>query len=95
MDYLTNRPGVYTIPNQETSTVADALVNNLVCRFDVPMELQSDQGRKFESRLKPEVLGVSKSRTTPLHPQSDGMVERYVKTVEEHLREGVCTHQWD
>jgi hypothetical protein len=31
-------------------------------------------------------LGVSKTRTTPLHPQSDGMVERYIKTVEEHLR---------
>jgi hypothetical protein len=30
-------------------------------------------------------LGVSKTRTTPLHPQSNGMVERYIKTVEEHL----------
>jgi hypothetical protein len=26
-------------------------------------------------------LGVSKTRTMPLHPQWDGMVERYIKTI--------------
>jgi hypothetical protein len=30
-------------------------------------------------------LGVNKVHTTALHPQSDGMAERYIKTVEEHL----------
>jgi hypothetical protein len=41
--------------------------------------------------------GSKISRTTPLHPQSDGMVERYMKTIEEHLRKVVSTHQrdWD
>jgi hypothetical protein len=29
----------------------------------------------------PASTGVSKTRTTLLHPQSDGMVERYVKTL--------------
>jgi hypothetical protein len=40
---------------------------------------------------------VSKTRTTPLHPQSDGLVERYIKTVEEHMRKVVASHQrnWD
>jgi hypothetical protein len=50
MDYFTKWPEVYAIPNQESSTVADVLVNNF-CRFGVPMELHSDQGRNFESRL--------------------------------------------
>jgi hypothetical protein len=71
MDYLTKWPEVYAIPNQEASTVADALVNNFFCRFGVSMELHSDQGQNFESRLMQEVLGrlsVSKTRTTPLHP---------------------------
>jgi hypothetical protein len=42
-------------------------------------------------------LGVGKTRTTPLHPQSDGVAERYVKTIEEHLWKVVSTHQrdWD
>jgi transposase InsO family protein len=99
MDYFTKWPEVYAIPNQEASTVAEALVSNF-CRFGVPMELHSDQGRNFESSLLWEVLkrlGVRKTRTTPLHPQSDGMVERYVKTVKEHLKKVVSIHQrdWD
>ena len=98
MDYFTKWPDVYAIPNQEASTVADVLVSNFFCRFGVPMELHSDQGQKFEYRLLREVLermGVRKTRSTPLHPQSDGMVERYVKTIEEHLRKVVSSHQRD
>jgi hypothetical protein len=99
IDYFTKWPEVYAITNHEASTVAEALVTNFFCRFSTPRELQSDQGCKFESRLLQEVLqrlGVSKTRTTPLHPQY-GMVERYIKTVEEHLRKVVASHQreWD
>jgi hypothetical protein len=100
MDYFTKWPEVYAIRNQEASTVADALVTNFFCRFGVLMELHSNQGQNFEFRLMQEVLErlrVSKIRTIPLHPESDGMVELYVKTIEEHLRKVVSTHQrdWD
>jgi hypothetical protein len=53
------------------------------------MQLHSDQGRNFEFRLMQEVverLRFRKTKITPLHPQPDGMVERYEKTIEEHLR---------
>ncbi|PNF14186.1 hypothetical protein B7P43_G12977 [Cryptotermes secundus] len=100
MDYFTKWPEVYAIPNQEASTIAEVLVANFFCRFGIPRELHSDQGRDFKSQLLQEVLqrlGVSKTRTTPFHPQSDGMVERYAKTIEEHLRKVVASHQrdWD
>jgi transposase InsO family protein len=88
VDYFTKWPEAYAIPNQEASTIAEALVMNFFCRFSIPRELHSDQGRNFESRLLQKILqhlGVSKTHTTPLHPQLDGMVERYIKTVEEHL----------
>jgi hypothetical protein len=51
MDYFTKWPEAYAIPSQEASTVAEALVTNFFCRFGVPRELHSDQGRNFESRL--------------------------------------------
>jgi hypothetical protein len=40
---------------------------------------------------------VNKKHNTPLHPQSDCMVERYLKTVEEHIWKVVASHQrdWD
>jgi transposase InsO family protein len=78
--------------------MAEMLVTKLYCRFGVPRELHSDQGRNFESHLIQEVLqrlGVSKSPTTPLHSQSDGIVERYIKTVEELLRKVVSSQQRD
>jgi hypothetical protein len=96
MDYFTKWPEVYAIPNQEASTVVEVLVNNFFCRFGVPMELHSDQRRNFESRLVREVLerlGVRKTRTTLLNPQPDRMVERYVKTIDEHLRKVVSSNQ--
>jgi transposase InsO family protein len=98
MDYFTKWPEMYGIPNQEASTRAENLVTNFFCRFGIPRELHSGQGRNFESHLLQEVLqrlGVSKKRTTPLHQQSDGMVERYIKTIEEHLRKVIAAHQRD
>jgi len=50
MDYFTKWPKIYAVPIQEASTMANALVANF-CRFGIPMELHSDQGRNFESRL--------------------------------------------
>jgi hypothetical protein len=35
---------------------------------------------------------MSKTRTTPLQPPSDSMVERYMKTAEEYLRKLVTSH---
>jgi hypothetical protein len=56
MDYFTKWPEAYDIPNQETSKVAEALVANFFYRFGIPRELNSDQGRDFESRLLQKVL---------------------------------------
>jgi transposase len=87
MDYFIKWPEAHAIPNQEASAVAQALVTNF-CHFGVPRELRSDQGHNFESRLMQEVLqclGMNKTCTTCLHPQSKGMVERYIKTVENYL----------
>jgi transposase InsO family protein len=56
MACFTKRPEAYAIPSQEASTVAEALLTNFFCRFGVPRELHSDQGRNFVSRLIQEVL---------------------------------------
>jgi hypothetical protein len=99
MDYFT-KSEAYAIPNQEASTVAEVLVNNFFCRLRIPREPHSNQGRNVKSWLLQEILqhlGVSKTRTTPLHPHSDGMVERYIKMIEEHIRKVAAPYQrdWD
>ncbi len=99
-DYFTKWPEGYPLPNQEATTVAEALVREFVCRFGVPREIHSDQGRNFESLVFTEMcrlLGMKKTRTTALHPQSDGMVERYNRTIAAQLSIFVDQHQrdWD
>jgi hypothetical protein len=74
---FTKCPEAYAIPNKEASTIAEALVTNSYCRFGNPRELHSDEGRNFKSHLLQEILqplGLSKTRTTPLRRQSDGLV---------------------
>ena len=42
-----------------------------------------------------KLLGIDKTRTTALHPQSDGMVERFNRTLENQLAVFVEKHQQD
>ena len=75
-DYFTRWTEAYPIPNQEATTVANKLTE-FFFRFSPPEQLHSDQGRNFESDVVAGVcrlLGVAKTRTTPYHPQSDGLV---------------------
>jgi hypothetical protein len=99
-DYFTKWCEAFPLPNQEATTVADALVEQWVARYGVPSELHSDQGRNFESQVFQQtcmLLGIHKTRTSPLHPQSDGMVERFNRTLENSLTVFVQEHQrdWD
>ncbi|GFT01468.1 retrovirus-related Pol polyprotein from transposon 412 [Trichonephila clavipes] len=84
MDYFTKWPEAYAISNQEALTVAEVLVQHRISRFGVPLQLHFDQGRNFDftvcKRLC-EILAIDKTRTTALHPQSDGMVERFNRTI--------------
>ena len=83
-DYFTKWIESYAIPNQEAETVAKVFVEEFVCRYGIPNELHTDQGRNFESALMREVcqlLGIKKTRTCPLHPRSDGYIERFNRTL--------------
>ena len=94
-DYFTRWMEAYPIPNQEASTVAKTLTNELFLRFSPPEQLHSDQGRQFEAQVLAEVcrlLNIKKTRTTPYHPQSDGLVERFNRTLLSMLSTMVGTH---
>ncbi|KAK3090931.1 hypothetical protein FSP39_015821 [Pinctada imbricata] len=87
-DYFTKWMEAYAIPNHTALVVADKLVTEFICRFGCPDRIHTDQGREFESELFSEVcklLGVEKSRTTPYRPQSDGLIERFNRTMKQML----------
>ena len=83
-DYYTKWTESFPMPNMEARTVVKILVEAVITRFGVPRIIHSDQGKQFESELFSQMcrlLHIEKTRTTPYHPQSDGMVERFNKTL--------------
>ncbi|KAL5004549.1 hypothetical protein ScPMuIL_018005, partial [Solemya velum] len=90
----------YPIPDQEAKTVAQVLTYKFFTRFGVPKQLHSDQGGNFESKLFKELcslLGINKTRTTAYRPESDGMIERFNRTMKNILSKYVQADQsdWD
>ena len=72
------------LPDKTAQSVADAFFSQIVCRFGMPIVIYSDQGREFENRIMQELCilcGSHKTRTTPYHPESDGLVERFNRTL--------------
>ena len=99
-DYFTKWVECFPLPNQRADTTADALVTQFFSRFGAPLIIHSDQGRDFESNLFSEMCklyGIKKTRTTPYHPRSDGMVERFNRTIQQMLKAYVNEHRndWD
>lgn len=100
VDCFTKWVEAFPLKNIRARTVAETFVNEVVSRHGVPLELHTDQGRSFESKLFLEItriLGIKKTRTTPLHPQSDGQVERQHQTITNYLTKYVSENQkdWD
>ena len=68
--------------------------------FGVPKYFHTDQGRNFEAGLIKEMcslLDIKKTRTSPYHPESDGMIERFNRTILNMLSTSADSNQrtWD
>lgn len=100
-DHFTRWQDALPIPDGTTPVVAKALDSRIFCYFGIPEQLHSDQGSQFESGLMRELCqlwGVKKTRTTPYHPQGNGMVERQNRTLGDSLRSkllGADQTDWD
>ena len=87
-DYFTKWADARPLKDQTAVRIKAELVK-LFCTYDIPEIVHSDQGRNFESSVVQSTLdafGVVKSRTTPYHPQGDGMVERFNRSLLQLLR---------
>ena len=88
VDYLTKWVEAMPMKDQTAETCAQHFVTDFVCRLGIPEQLHSDQGRQFESALFQamcSLLNIKKTRTTALHPQSDGQTERANRTLQDML----------
>ena len=66
----------------------------------IPKEVLTDQGTNFTSKTLKQVyslLGIRGIKTTPYHPQTDGLVERFNQTLKSMLQKFVSDSgaDWD
>lgn len=85
MDQLTKWAETVAIPDLRAETIAVALIDRIISRFGAPKELQSDRGSSFMSAMFNETCRLCRIRrinSTPYHPQTNGLVERFNRTLE-------------
>ena len=87
-DHFTKWVEAYPLPDQEASTCMRAAYEGFFSRFGYPLQIHTVQGRNSESIFKEicALTGVTKTRTTPFHPRSDGLTERANRTILQTLR---------
>ena len=98
-DYASRYPEAFPLRNITASAIARALLQ-LISRVGIPNEILTDQGTAFLSKTLKQVyglLGIRGIRTTPYHPQTDGLVERYNRTLKSMLKKFVAANgeDWD
>lgn len=98
-DYATRFPEAFPLRSIKTPKIIGALVQ-LFSRVGIPEEIIHDQGSNFTSGLMKQLnkeLGIRGIRTTPYHPETDGLVERFNQTLKQMLRKVVSDtgRDWD
>ncbi len=98
-DHYTKYTRAIAMQRVQAKDIAEAFVNNWITWFGSPMQIHTDQGTNFESKLMHElcyVMDVEKTRTTPYRPSADGQVERYNQTMAQLLNALVTDYKdWD
>ena len=98
-DYATYYLEAYAITTITATSVAEKLMD-LFSRYGVPREILSNQGTNFMSELLQrlhKLLGIKSIRTSPYHPQTDSLVERFNQTLKQMLKKVLMTDRrsWD
>ena len=98
-DYATRYPKAIALRSIAAEDIAEELAV-LFSRVGIPNEILTDQGSNFTSKLLQELyklLHVRQIRTSPYHPQTDGLVERFNQTLKSMLRKTATDEgkDWD
>ena len=79
IDHYTGWLEAYPIPDQSNKSVWHAFSTQFVPRFGAPVYLLTDNGGSFTAGafdIYLKQMGIKHIRTSPVHPNSDGLLER-------------------
>ncbi len=84
MDYFSRWPEARLLKTANANTVAMFVYKEIICRFRALRILQSDRGTYFVNKLIQRLtkrFKIKYSLSSLYHPQSNGLVERFNKTL--------------
>ena len=97
IDRFTRWPEAIPLARTDATSVGRAFALHWVARFGVPIDMTSDRGPQFTSdiwRALSEMLGTKLHRTTAYHPQANGIVERFHRSLKAALRARLTSSAW-
>ena len=97
IDRGTSWPEAIPTDKIDAVTIAGLFFTHWVSRFGVPLRITTDQGRQFESDLfdrLTKLLGITRIRTTAFHPKSNGILERWHRSLKTALRTKLHEPSW-
>lgn len=97
VDRQTGWPEAFPVKDISAETVCKVIIEGWIARFGCPTKLTSDQGRQFESAMFTQLmkyLGIDKRRTTAYHPQCNGIVERWHRSLKAALMARLDCSTW-
>ena len=89
VDRVTRWPEAIPLASTNTKDVADAFLSGWITRYGLPSDVSSDRGPQFMSLLwqdLSDLLGTKLHHTTAYHPQANGLVERFHRSMKVSLR---------
>ena len=97
IDRFTRWPEAIPLAQTDTALVGRAFALHWIAQFGVPADITSDRGPQFTSeiwRALAESLGSKVHNTTAYHPQANGLVERFHRSLKAALRARLTTAAW-
>src|SRR6266540_359760 len=88
IDYFTKYPEARALANANARNIANFLYEDIICRHGCPRKIISDRETHFNNQVIENLLKRFKIRhnlLTPYHPKTNGLVERFNKTLCESL----------
>ena len=99
-DYFTKWVIAVATPDQTASTILRVLIEHVFSQHGIPRIILSDNGPCFTAnqfRLSLQELGINHRFAAPYHQQTNGMVERWNRSLLTMLRTLLQSHadEWD
>jgi Integrase core domain len=83
-EYYARYPVAFAVQSVDARTTATILYNHVFCTFGPPSEILTDRGSHFANdivRSLCETVEVNHKFSTPYHPQTNGLTERFNGTL--------------